>query len=101
VQNPGDKVLWELNSTRTAHLWTDSEEKGVKIMTTDDLTRSGKDLHMADTAMGEDQEVSSKGGRERVSFGTNMSTEEEESESGSGDHNESKLDTAMARFHAS
>jgi hypothetical protein len=30
-----------------------------------------------------------------------MSTEEEESESGSGDHNESKLDTAMARFHAS
>jgi hypothetical protein len=94
-------VLWELNSTRTAHLWTDSEEKGVKIMTTDDLTRSGKDLHMADTAMGEGQEVSSKGGRERVSFGTNMSTEEEESGSGSGDHNESKLDTAMARFHAS
>jgi hypothetical protein len=63
----GGNVLWELNSARTAHLQTDSKAKGVQIMTAKDLTRSVNDLQMAGTVMGEGQEVSSKGGRERVS----------------------------------
>jgi hypothetical protein len=42
----------------------------------------------------------SKGGKDRVSFGTNMSTDEEESDSGNVDQVGDTLDTTVARFHA-
>jgi hypothetical protein len=47
-----------------------------------------------------EQGTCSKGGMELVSFGTNMTTEEQESDSGNVEQIGGKLDTVVARFHA-
>jgi hypothetical protein len=48
----------------------------------------------------EKQGASSKEGKERVLFSTNMATDKEDSDSGNVEQYGSKLDSAVARFHA-
>jgi hypothetical protein len=71
-----------------------------KVINKTELTKGVHGLRMDGKCGSEDVGTYSKGGKDRVSFGTNMPIDEEESESGNVDQVGDTLDMAVARFHA-
>jgi hypothetical protein len=76
-----------------------NKPKGLKHVTSSELSNSVKDMrvenNVARTGM-----VQAAGAKERVSFGTNMSTEEQTSDGRLVQEQALILDTVVARFHA-
>jgi hypothetical protein len=65
-----------------------------------DLAHGMYEMKVDGTTSVESREGNHYGGRERVSFGTNMSTEDECSDSGSVEMRDPRLMIAVERFHA-
>jgi hypothetical protein len=74
--------------------------KQVQDITTNDLAKSVKGLHLECRSASVGYGTNNRGGRERVSFGMNMTMNDEESDSGNVEQDENRLDNAVARFHA-
>jgi hypothetical protein len=65
-----------------------------------DLAKGMEDLQMKCGSASDGYETISRGGKECVSFETNMTTYEEDSDSDNMEHEVNRLDNDVARFHA-
>jgi hypothetical protein len=78
-----------------------TQRLGLQHFISNELADGVKDLNVEGPRVNDEYNVSQhREGKERVSFGTNMATDDESSESGSVHKLPSWLETAIDRFHA-